>query len=100
MVSYDPNVIQEFADKLYARADAIVVGWTAVGALAGFVLGSLMGGGGTRIVLIFLAGAIGYAVGMQRAFLLKLQAQQALCQVEIERNTRTEARSPNAAAAD
>jgi hypothetical protein len=91
VISYDPNVIQEFADKLYSRADAIVVGWTAVGALGGFVVGSMMGGGGMRLFLLFLGGAIGYAAGMQRAFLLKLQAQQALCQVQIERNTRADA---------
>jgi hypothetical protein len=88
MVSYDPNVIQEFADKLYSRADAIVLGWMALSALVGFFVGAMLGGGPLRLLLIFLGGAIGYAVGMQRAFLLKLQAQQALCQVQIEQNTR------------
>ena len=100
MVAYNPEVIQEFADKLYSRADAIVIGWTAIGALGGFVLGSLMGGGGIRLFMLFAGGAIGYAIGLQRAFLLKLQAQEALCQVQIERNTRADTGGTVAAATE
>lgn len=35
-----------------------------------------------------VAGLIGYAIGTEKAFQLKLQAQTALCQVKIEENTR------------
>lgn len=35
-----------------------------------------------------VVGLIGYVLGIQRAFALKLQAQTALCQVKIEENTR------------
>jgi hypothetical protein len=42
-------------------------------------------------IVIVAAGALaGYVLGSSRAFALRLQAQTALCQVEIERNTRRE----------
>jgi hydrogenase/urease accessory protein HupE len=41
-----------------------------------------------------LVAAVGLAQGLERGFTLRLQAQTALCQVEIERNTQ------QAAAAD
>ena len=34
-----------------------------------------------------LVGVVGFLLGSQRAFLLKLQAQTALCQIQIEQNT-------------
>jgi hypothetical protein len=37
-----------------------------------------------------LLGALGFKVGQQKAFALRLQAQVALCQVQIEANTRGE----------
>ena len=68
--------------------------------LAVVVIGLLVGGGagyaaeatvGTiTIIGVVLGGAIGYVWGTQRAFILKLQAQTALCQVRIEENTRQE----------
>lgn len=38
-----------------------------------------------------IGGVIGAMVGSERAFTLRLLAQQALCQVQIERNTRAAA---------
>ena len=44
--------------------------------------------GAITIIGVVLGGAIGYVWETQRAFILKLQAQTALCQVKIEENTR------------
>ena len=87
MVQYDAQVIQEFADSLYSRADAIIAGYAVVGGVLGLLAGAVMGGGAMLIIVGAVGGAIGYATGVQKAFLLKLQAQQALCQAQIERNT-------------
>lgn len=96
MATYDPKIIQEFAEGLYSRAATIVVvnvlSFALVGGIAGYFL---IPGYGTVFLLAAGAG-IGYYWGSQRAFLLKLQAQAALCQVEIERNTRKISPSRNA----
>ncbi len=39
-----------------------------------------------------IGGGIGYVVGQQRAFWFRLQAQLALCQAQIEENTRLKVR--------
>jgi hypothetical protein len=45
---------------------------------------------GAAVVAVAAIGAIlGYAVGSERAFSLRLAAQTALCQAQIERNTRS-----------
>ena len=88
MVNYDEGVIQEFADRLYATADGIIMSHSAIGALLGFLGGYMIGGGSVGIIVMLIGGAIGYWLGMQKAFHLKLQAQLALCQVQIERNSR------------
>ena len=92
-VVYDPRLIETFAGKLYEQAASIVSTWTLLGALFGGVFGLLAGarfgsellGAGLAAIV---AGGIGYTLAQPRAFLLKLQAQQALCQVRIEANTR------------
>lgn len=98
MASYDPKIIQTFADGLYSRATTVVVVsvlfFAVVGGIGGYFL---FHGSGAAILLAFGA-AVGYYLGNQRAFLLKFQAQMALCQVAIERNTRAGFRSPDAAA--
>ena len=42
------------------------------------------------IVFAIFTGALGYGMGREKAFLIKLQAQIALCQAKIEENTRKE----------
>ncbi len=105
VADYDPEIIQKFADRLYARANSIIATWTTLGALVGGVGGYALaawwvssqtaypGGGGTMHLPGLLAGAIlggvvGFMIGQEKAFLLKLQAQTALCQKKIEENTR------------
>lgn len=93
-VQYDPNVIQQHAASLYARASRIVFTSGFLGFIAGAVAGSMFGaamksGQGFFVVLGLLVGTlVGVSIGRGRAFVLQLQAQSALCQVAIEANTR------------
>jgi hypothetical protein len=96
-IAYDPTVIQTFAARLYTQANSIVAVWTALGLFGGAALGFAFAGisdlsdqSATFTVMgaVILA-AIGYSHGSSKAFALKLQAQIALCQVQIEANTRS-----------
>jgi len=94
--NYDPGVIEEFAARLYARAKTIMLVYGVIGFLTGILIaGGLSVKAGreeSNGVLLILAVAIptliGVLVGKARGFVLRLQAQQALCQVAIEKNTR------------
>jgi hypothetical protein len=93
IVKYDPHIIQSYADALYALADRIIWTQTAVGALIGGVVGYGIGnyaGGGGLVALLGAAfgGYVGYNRGQAKTFSLRLEAQLALCQVEIEHSTR------------
>lgn len=95
-VNYDANIIQEFADRLYKRANSIIAMYTLVGLFLGSVpVFFLMTESGietttaaivTGIVALF-GGLIGFSIGRERVFRMKLQAQTALCQLKIEQNT-------------
>lgn len=92
-VTYDTNIIDEFATQLYRQADSIVASYTLLGALVGGLVGYMVGnsfGAGSPAAVVFalVCAAVGYGLAQPRAFLLRLQAQQALCQVQIEKNTR------------
>jgi len=100
MATYDPEVIQGYADRLYADAAAIVRTYVILGGFVGLIFGGGVGfylaeqGGPDilRIVGALVLGAIGaamaYSLGQQKAAGLRLAAQTALCQVEIEKNSR------------
>lgn len=100
-IQYDPAIIQRFANRLYARARTIVFLYTFIIGIFGLFLGGIasevlkdrdsktaerpfypfaIGG--------FLFGWIGFLIGSERGFVLRLQAQTALCQKQIEENTR------------
>ena len=87
MTEYDAAVIKKFADALYRQAAGIVITYTVMGVIIGWLGGSWMGGGSGSLGGAIIFGAIGYMLGTQKAFVLKLQAQVALCQVKIEENT-------------
>ncbi len=91
MVEYDPNVIRGFADVLYKRAANIVMTNAAIFGVVGAVVGYTLKGGLTAVVGLGIGGGIGYYLGLQKTFQLKLQAQTALCQTKIEENTRSTA---------
>ncbi len=102
-VQYDAAVIQEFAERLYRLARRIVVTATILGVLLGLILGGALGvwlaprsdspqmsssSMGVMVGVAVLGGLLGFAYGMQRSFMLRFQAQTALCQAQIEANTR------------
>ena len=88
MLSYDPIVIEKFAQKLYGRATSIVLSYSIVGIILGAAAGLYTNQSSATFVLAGFAGVVGFLLGSQKAFLLKLQAQTVLCQVQIEKNTR------------
>lgn len=107
-VPYEPHLIYEFCARLYARAAWIVISRTLAGIVLGLVLGLMLraelgrsnAGAFTdpeqasRTTLLclgacgVLVGAFGCALGRERAFWLRLEAQRTLCQLKIEENTR------------
>ena len=92
-VRYDAAIIKTFATKLYLRAQTTVRLGVVAGAFVGLGLGGAAGGAAGHAGLGALVGMVfgafvGYVVGLSAAFKLKLQAQIALCQVQIEENTR------------
>ena len=88
-VTYDGAVIQEFASRLYSRANSIIVTFTVVGLIICGVAGAaaLHGNGIAALIAAAIGAALGFSIGQERAFKLKLEAQVALCQVQIEKNT-------------
>jgi hypothetical protein len=93
-IKYDPAIIQKLANNLYSQASTIIAVCTlfglVIGGGGGYVLGEGLGQGGIiAIVGAVIIGALGFAIGQSRAFMLKLRAQEALCQLYIEQNTRT-----------
>ena len=93
MAQYDPKVIYEFAERLYNKANTIIASYVLTGALLGGIVSYIItrvANGGVGLFIVFIAlGAIGgYFIGKEKVFMLKLQAQTALCQVRIEENTR------------
>jgi hypothetical protein len=107
MVQYDERVIDEFAQELYTRARWMA--WTKgfVYAVAGAVAGgalvaphSNIGMGEVLMAALIAGGAawkVGYGVGRLAGDKLRLEAQTALCQAQIERNTRPATRAVAAA---
>jgi hypothetical protein len=111
-IDYDSRVIEQFAHSLYRRAAAaskvsLVVGAFLGGVFGGIPLTSLSAhwpvphalGYFTLIGAAVSGGYLGHLVGEARSFGYKLQAQSALCQVEIERNTAASVRATLVSAA-
>lgn len=97
MANYDPSVIQDQAERLYRRASRLLAERTALWALLGFAgtfvglsllqsVGDVSPGTGSAIGGALL-GWFGYRSAAEEAFRLRLEAQTALCQVQIEKNT-------------
>jgi len=99
MSQFDRDIIREHADRLYFEAALIV--WltsllgAALGLAAWFFAGRMMDPGGVGALFGpgagLLGGLVGWAVGSDKAFSLRLQAQIALCLAQIEENTRVPA---------
>jgi uncharacterized membrane protein YiaA len=96
MTPYDPAVVQEFADRLYAKAKSIVISYAFLGGILGLVAGFAAATYLHEntvvfcVIGLFVFGAAGLSRGREKAFDLRLSAQTALCQVQIEKNSRKE----------
>ena len=100
MPAYDPKFIVAFADDLYSKANRIIATYVIRGVLLGAVFPVIVSGIAMRgqmtwsvMTAIALVGGvpgvlIGWSMGVQKAFMMKLQAQLALCQLQTEINTR------------
>jgi hypothetical protein len=100
MAQYNADVLQRFADDLYAKA-ALITGKTAVlGGLIGALLvaplyvidvarSSVPQQREVILVVPVLIGVlVGSSIGKRKSFNYKLQAQMTLCQMQIEFNSR------------
>ena len=95
MIQYDPAVIEKFAARLYSKANSIIAVWAILGLVlfAGGAWFAFVGQDteirqGLTAALGLFGAFVGFSVGSEKAFLLKLAAQTALCQVQIEKNSR------------
>jgi hypothetical protein len=104
VTTYDEKILQEYVDDLYQQTKRIVV-WTAVRyGLAVFLVSFAItlvvvseravstGSANEGALLVFVLTLIGILAGIdagrRKVFMLKLQAQQILCQRQTEINTR------------
>ncbi len=105
VTTYDENVLQQYADDLYKQAKWIAVMSALRYGLAVFLASfgiSMVAASSQKnvttdaansgLLLVLFLTLIGIAVGAdagrRKAFMLKLQAQQILCQRQTEINTR------------
>lgn len=97
LVNYQPKIIQSFAQKLYSKADSIEALYSIAGLLVGlFMFVGASGAGkseGAVVLVMAISGAIlglyiGKQIGISRAIQYRIEAQKALCFVEIEKNTK------------
>lgn len=102
-VQYDPAIIQAHAQRLYLTAKTIVATYAILGVLSGASLGYIGAvAAGIKdeapavMVAAALMGTIAFMVGRWKSFALRLEAQLALCQLQIETNTRAAATSLSA----
>ncbi|AVO42720.1 hypothetical protein [Simplicispira suum] len=96
--TYDPSIIERFASQLYERASNIIWKWGCIGMSLGALMAMLIIQSfgdltvpwrvGVFAVSVFVGLLAGRSIGTDRAFSLWFQAQTALCQAAIERNTR------------
>lgn len=105
VTAYYENILQQFADDLYRQAKWIVIlsalRYGVVVFLVSFGISMMVAtsqknistdSANSGVVLVLFLTVIGIAVGIdagrRKAFMLKLQAQQILCQRQTEINTR------------
>ena len=101
------GIVEQYAGHLLKRASSLVVSFTVVGVVAGAALGSAPGflshsliPGGTKYFAVLLGAVAGgffaRSVGDRRALGLRLQAQMALRQLQLERRFVTAPAAPAA----
>ncbi len=94
-MKYASKIIYEFADKLESQARQAVATSTIFGVLVGLLLAGIAynlihgrADGWIFGLLMVIPTFMGYQNGRRKAFQLRLEAQRALCLVQIEENTR------------
>lgn len=98
-ISYDPKLINQAVKSLYKEASIVIIRVTLLYGLISLILGAVIGVSFNSLLpepnfsipLILsiistpLGAFYGYKVGTGKSILLKLQAQNSLCLVEIEK---------------
>jgi hypothetical protein len=110
--TYDPRVIERFAEQLLRKADSVRVGSAVVGGILGVVFGGVpltplasvwpipsRFGVATMLIGALAGILVGWVVGEGRAFRFRVQAQMALFQLDIERKVDASLHAAAAAAA-
>jgi hypothetical protein len=99
-IEYDASILERFAEDLYDQAQSAVLKavltWGVLGLIVGLI-GAKTGRADALVFAIFgavVGGTIGGFIGAGRAFKLRLEAQRTMCQVAIEKNTRTSVVEP------
>lgn len=99
---YDPALTLSLANRLNSQARFVVVKYTLIGAVLFSMIFYIAASLGQTSVDFFglaptkslgvglLIGVVfGFVLGQKKSYQLKLAAQLALCQIQIEQNTRT-----------
>jgi hypothetical protein len=90
---FDPAAIEAFRRHVEARTLTITATYTLLGLLLGFMAVAALFGRDGHVgwlgitAMGLLGGGLGYILGCERAFMLRLQAQMTLFQAHIEANT-------------
>jgi tetrahydromethanopterin S-methyltransferase subunit C len=97
--AYDPVAAKNLANRLYAEAEAAVITYTVIGAgffaiifyfatTAAVYPFSTFAPNKSLGIGLLLGVVLGFIVGQRKSYRLMLAAQLALCQIQIEINTR------------
>ncbi len=103
--SYDPRVIERFAEQLLGKAESVRVAGAVTGGVLGVIVGSFpltplesvwpipaRFGIATILIGALVGVLIGYVLGEGCAFRYRVQAQMALFQLDIERKVESAVR--------
>jgi hypothetical protein len=93
MTSYDATIVYRFADRMEAQAQSAIWGGLVGGGLLGLICGFLLSSHSMYGPIVIIAGGvigalIGWSIGSERAFKIRVALHTMLCQVQIEENTR------------
>lgn len=106
MSVYDPKNHQDFIDLLHTRAKRITIVYTLMAAIVGagisVAIGYMKPGSaslGSIVLWTAVLAFFGFVMGRERSFKMRLQAQELLCQKQIEENTRAKEVASAASAA-
>jgi hypothetical protein len=91
-IKFDPEVIKKSAQLLYRKADTIIAIYGLIGAIAGATVTALLIKTASPVIFIGIGIGVlfGIFAGKEKALKYKLEAQLALCQLQIAINTRTQ----------